>query len=590
MSPIFPLRGLLVFAVFIGLMIVVALLVDRELGILSTKGRVASPPWSIHDQLTSKENYKKNLNSPEKPIFRSMGYSPAPIISNRKRVLVIGDSFIWGDGFTNINTIWWRQLQWELERRGYFNVDVVAAGTNGASTQDQYAWLMNPSFLESVRPDAIIFGYVTNDPEMKDRDGNKLVKQFTPRRINETFKSGVIGKFFPNLIFELESRASAKQVATPSDATGYPYGMWELKILEGENFNQYELLLQKLANKIREINVPTFFVTTPNAPNEASFEARYAPIRPAFVKAGIDFFDLLPPLLKCCSSNVGQLMWTVNPANGHPGPYMTYFYARHAADILEARYAEALGSRVSSSPNDKVPAINDWMPASVMPKAISYGEWTFDYPKDAAQLLRMPVDEPHIALNFERPVSIQKVKLTSSEQGEFTIWAMLLDEAGNHELKDYVLIGQGAGADVSLTLSSELSSKRITSLRIAHRHTETGNKIVGVLDPSKINLSSKRAYFYPLPELVGDADSSVTPMRSNIILMENGKPLLYPHSLHEGIREEGKGRYSHWEGGILFSSSDGSDPRTNGRRYSLSKESSDGMKIHIDFNSPAVRL
>jgi hypothetical protein len=37
--------------------------------------------------------------------------------------------------------------------------------------------------------------------------------------------------------------------------------------------------------------------------------------------------------------------------------------------------------------------------------------------------------------------------------------------------------------------------------------------------------------------------------------------------LHDQIRHEGKGRYSHWGDHVFFSSSDNTDPRTNGRTY-----------------------
>ncbi|WP_298332950.1 transglutaminase-like domain-containing protein [Asticcacaulis sp.] len=56
--------------------------------------------------------------------------------------------------------------------------------------------------------------------------------------------------------------------------------------------------------------------------------------------------------------------------------------------------------------------------------------------------------------------------------------------------------------------------------------------------------------------------------RSGLLLLEDGFPLGPPHSGHQDIRENGGGQYSHWKGYLLFSSSDGSDPRTNGRRYS----------------------
>lgn len=58
--------------------------------------------------------------------------------------------------------------------------------------------------------------------------------------------------------------------------------------------------------------------------------------------------------------------------------------------------------------------------------------------------------------------------------------------------------------------------------------------------------------------------------KSQCKLLENGKPLPFPHALHSRIREQGGGHYSHWPPGILyFSTSDSSDPRTNGRKYAL---------------------
>jgi len=55
---------------------------------------------------------------------------------------------------------------------------------------------------------------------------------------------------------------------------------------------------------------------------------------------------------------------------------------------------------------------------------------------------------------------------------------------------------------------------------------------------------------------------------SPVIVYEDEQPLGPPHSLHREIAEIGKGRYSHWKTqGIVFSTSDNSDPNTNGRRY-----------------------
>lgn len=70
-----------------------------------------------------------------------------------------------------------------------------------------------------------------------------------------------------------------------------------------------------------------------------------------------------------------------------------------------------------------------------------------------------------------------------------------------------------------------------------------------------------------LPDNVPPGDSNSHPIASMLGLFEDGKLLGPPHSSHETIRMIGKGAYSHWGNALYFSTSDGSDPNTNGRRY-----------------------
>ena len=56
--------------------------------------------------------------------------------------------------------------------------------------------------------------------------------------------------------------------------------------------------------------------------------------------------------------------------------------------------------------------------------------------------------------------------------------------------------------------------------------------------------------------------------KSDLVLLEDGKPLGPAHCLHRDIRELGRGRYSHWtHTGLYMSSSDNTDPTVNGRKY-----------------------
>jgi len=70
------------------------------------------------------------------------------------------------------------------------------------------------------------------------------------------------------------------------------------------------------------------------------------------------------------------------------------------------------------------------------------------------------------------------------------------------------------------------------------------------------------------------ADDLQHTARSKLVIRENGHPLGPAHTEHDAIRQLGHGRYSHWDNGvapfILFSTSDNSDPVTNGRHYTAS--------------------
>ena len=70
------------------------------------------------------------------------------------------------------------------------------------------------------------------------------------------------------------------------------------------------------------------------------------------------------------------------------------------------------------------------------------------------------------------------------------------------------------------------------------------------------------------------ADSSGFPNRSTLVVYENGIPLPRAHVPHDLIRNEGNGVYFHWGGAILFSTTDNSDPNSNGRTYTYSTAAS----------------
>jgi len=95
---------------------------------------------------------------------------------------------------------------------------------------------------------------------------------------------------------------------------------------------------------------------------------------------------------------------------------------------------------------------------------------------------------------------------------------------------------------------------------------------VGVIDPQAIQKEQGFCYTVPVKP-PGRPDSSAG-AHSVLRLLEDGKELGPPHSVHQAIRDTGGGAYSHWSGDpngesqlLYLSTSDNSDPRTNGRKY-----------------------
>jgi SAM-dependent methyltransferase len=70
-----------------------------------------------------------------------------------------------------------------------------------------------------------------------------------------------------------------------------------------------------------------------------------------------------------------------------------------------------------------------------------------------------------------------------------------------------------------------------------------------------------------LPKLAHLANGRHNGSRSTLVVYEGGRPLGPAHSHRDDIRLRGCGRFTHWEGQVFFSSSDNSDPNTNGRSY-----------------------
>ena len=76
-------------------------------------------------------------------------------------------------------------------------------------------------------------------------------------------------------------------------------------------------------------------------------------------------------------------------------------------------------------------------------------------------------------------------------------------------------------------------------------------------------------YIAELSDIGRTGDTLSDPCASDVLLVENETVLGPPHTTHSAIAQDGQGRYSHWHSALYFSTSDNSDPRSNGREYHI---------------------
>lgn len=93
--------------------------------------------------------------------------------------------------------------------------------------------------------------------------------------------------------------------------------------------------------------------------------------------------------------------------------------------------------------------------------------------------------------------------------------------------------------------------------------------VTRLLGEDEIEGEMGKLFVARLPDRFNRLSDMATDDKSPLLLLENGRLLGPQHYAHDKIRAEGGGSYSHWDKNLWFSTSDGSDPRTNGRRYEV---------------------
>ncbi|MBF0117340.1 MAG: SGNH/GDSL hydrolase family protein [Desulfobacterales bacterium] len=348
-------------------------------------------------ELDNKINYNNCLIA-EKNIYH---FNDIPRSIERKqgfkRIAVLGDSFIWGDGVT-YDVIWSHKLEKMLCDK-YDNIEVLSWGYNGWNTYRELLFFSNEGKKYDI--DMLILGFVTNDTDLNNSEQKYFHWQESP-------KLNFIKKTFPTL-FDFTS-SYINRFLEKTIYKDYGYENWEEKLYTEDNLKEYKKILNYLKKTCDTKGIKLLFVFTPNNYREY-FRNKHDKIIPLLKENNIDYLDLYPAIYKRLHSYKLKELWS-NKANGHPGDLVTQVYAEevfqhitneeHLKKIFKGEQLTLHPKNKTSNYIDGKTAISNYFKVDIRQVDFIGKEGNFCY------IVRLPK-------NF--PVSINKPNLKLYENG-----------------------------------------------------------------------------------------------------------------------------------------------------------------------------
>ncbi len=432
---------------------------------LERRGLVASDGWKRHNRVIDSNLNRKSrpvlqpkLTTPNAPDVRAwVGHEVSQDRIKKHRLLVMGDSYVWGAPYMTLNHMWWRQLAIELGRRGYNDVEVIAAGRSGMSTHEELD--LARKVVPQFQPDLILWGFVTNDPD------ERIVKQINTSQLASPIPGRVqsmLRQVTPRLLDLFNARRNDKLAKSYLGADyGYEYSDWLRRIHDGENLNLYQQTVKNVSLFLNEVHIPGLMITLPEAPIAERISFSYDKVLPLWRDAGIPVLDNLPPFIQQFPQNDATgpqaLIWGINPADGHPGPRATAFLARQTVDRLEKDYSQFLGPKASKSPEVR---INDWLPFNLdLKPQPETGTFELTYPETDEFLATMPLETPTVLVALQQPVPLSRIRLSGTGLKSARLWLSTYDPVELYDMEDWNDLGLMEGTTLSWMLPAEFASR-----------------------------------------------------------------------------------------------------------------------------------
>lgn len=389
-------------------------------------GLTVGARWREENKKLFQMNCLRNFASGENAIWQSALHFPQKQ-AGHPRILVVGDSFVWGDGYANANDLWWRLLERQLHRMGYKQAEVCAVGLCGLTMRN--AIPAAEKAIDELKPDIIVWSYIPNNAneQLSERPQANRLEQVT--RHFRFFIPQICSFIISKITGPAEELLSLYSEAPKNSIE------WEKRLLTGANFDRLKKTMCKLADLFTAYDKPSVVVLLPTIPINGYNEECFEPIKTFLSLMNVDCLDLSGGYLAWVQKEMSsftdikrgltgrRFLW-INPANTHPSTALGQYYSVLVAERLTQAYPQFFVASVSRRtartyaetgksypPRNGPVVINDCMPPCLITKLkkTKLG-YQLNIPKNEHQLF-MPLGKPFVQLNLKEPLRISEIEL-----------------------------------------------------------------------------------------------------------------------------------------------------------------------------------
>ncbi len=411
-----------------------------------------TPTWELHQDIynTLSPEEKDAAENEQGRRYPHLAYlhEGCAYDGDTVNIVVLGDSFTWGQAVTNRNEVYWRLLETNLRAQGY-NVRVYGVGMCGANCYEELSWLTDTALMEELDPDLVVFGYLYNDPDRRavdaPEDRDKPLYVDVDERYAPLFS--LAERIVPNIASRLKNYLVAKTMYTHdglyigADTPGAP--VIDAPILKGACLKTFEReFLAKLDDFSARRGVPVVVMPLAIDVGETMLKELYRPLHEVCPNySHLCLYDTADAFFDGFASKKHAANYNINIAEHHPGSAMNYFYARFMESFLKEDFADLLGEPVGRDLNPQAPTIDESLPfKTILSRRVENDRSIYEiaYPSmneprfvcgyALPYYLTLPLGKDYLSFSFAEPVDLARIELSGDGMEDAEIYYRCVNE------------------------------------------------------------------------------------------------------------------------------------------------------------------